>query len=155
MKTQTLPSTELLLCNEVEIHYKRPIVSSMKHVTKAQDAVDLIRSCYTDSLDVKEYFWLILLNTANRALGISTVGVGLVNCCPVNVKEVMQIALLAHATGIILAHNHPSGNLKFSESDIAITKKFKAAGENLDIKVLDHIIITESNYFSFADENIL
>ena len=59
------------------------------------------------------------------------------------------------ATGIILVHNHPSGTLKPSEADKQLTKKLKSAGESLDIKVLDHVIITEKSYFSFADENVL
>jgi len=73
----------------------------------------------------------------------------------VDVRLVYKVALQHGATGVILCHNHPSGTLKASEADRQITRKIKVAGENLDIKVLDHIIVTESAYLSFADEGIL
>ena len=72
-----------------------------------------------------------------------------------DVRIVLKIALEVGATGIILVHNHPSGTLNPSEADKQLTKKLKTAGESLDIKVLDHLIITEKAYFSFADENLL
>lgn len=73
----------------------------------------------------------------------------------VDIRLLFKEALLLGAVSIILAHNHPSGVLRPSQPDMNITKKIKAAGEQLDIKVLDHLIITETNFFSFADENLL
>ena len=73
----------------------------------------------------------------------------------VDIRLALKKALEVGATGIILVHNHPSGTLKPSEADKQLTKKLKTAGESLDIKVLDHVIITEKSYFSFADENVL
>ena len=144
MKKSLFPSTESLLCNEVEIHYQRPLVSSMTSITQPKHVEELIRSYYSKSLDVKEHFWLISLTTGNRALGISTISVGTVNCTLVNVKEILQITLMTHATGIILVHNHPSGNLKPSQSDISITMKIKKACNYVDIVLLDHLIISKN-----------
>ena len=73
----------------------------------------------------------------------------------VDVRLVFKTALSQGAVGLILVHNHPSGTLKPSDSDKQITQKLKIAGEQLDIKVLDHVIVTETNYFSFSDEGIL
>jgi len=73
----------------------------------------------------------------------------------VDIRVILKLALEEMATGIILAHNHPSGNLKPSEADKQITKKIKDAGKTMDIEVLDHLIITQKTYFSFADEGIL
>jgi DNA repair protein RadC len=73
----------------------------------------------------------------------------------VDVRLVFKTALTQGAVGVILAHNHPSGTLKPSESDKQITQKLKVAGEQLDIKILDHVIVTETNFFSFSDEGIL
>jgi DNA repair protein RadC len=152
MKNKKELSTVLLSCNEVAIYYKRPIVSSMKLITHAKDAVDLIRKYHNFfSLDVKEYFWLISLSTGNRVLGVSTISIGTVNGTLVNIKEILQIALLTHATGIILVHNHPSGNLKFSESDIHITKRIYKCCDLFDIKLLDHIVITSESFVSMCN----
>ena len=95
------------------------------------------------------------LNNSNKVLKTAQLSKGGITGTLVDIRIVFKNALQLGAVAIILAHNHPSGTLKPSQSDRALTKKFQAAGENLDIKVLDHIIITESNYFSFADENLL
>lgn len=108
-----------------------------------------------DLIDYKEVFYIILLNNSNEVLGISKISEGGITGTVVDVRLVFQIALKSHAVGMILAHNHPSGTLKPSQADISLTKKLKNAGEILDVKVLDHLIITTENYFSFADENIL
>ncbi len=102
-----------------------------------------------------EEFWILYLNNSNQVLQTSQISKGGITATLVDVRLVFKNALQLGAVGIILAHNHPSGALQPSESDKQLTKKLKAAGENLDIKVLDHLIITEKAYFSFADENMM
>ena len=102
-----------------------------------------------------EEFWIVYLNNSNKVIQKNQLSKGGITGTLVDVRLVLKNALEVGATGIILVHNHPSGTLKPSESDKQLTQKLKAAGESLDIKVLDHLIITEKAYFSFADENLL
>ena len=102
-----------------------------------------------------EEFWIVFLNNSNSVLQAGQLSKGGITGTLVDVRLVLKQALELGAVGLILAHNHPSGTLKPSEADKQITKKLKVASEALDIKVLDHIIITQKEYFSFADENIL
>ena len=102
-----------------------------------------------------EEFWIIYVNNSNKVIQKNQLSKGGITGTLVDVRLVLKNALEVGATGLILAHNHPSGTLKPSEADKQITQKLKAAAQSLDIKVLDHLIITEKAYFSFADENIL
>lgn len=102
-----------------------------------------------------EEFWIIYLNNSNKVIQKNQLSKGGITGTLVDVRLVLKNALEVGAIGIILAHNHPSGTLMPSEADKQLTKKLKTAGESLDIKVLDHLIITEKVYFSFADENLL
>ena len=102
-----------------------------------------------------EEFWIVYLNNSNKVIQKNQLSKGGITGTLVDVRLVLKNALEVGATGIILAHNHPSGTLKPSEADKRITQKLKSAGESLDIKVLDHLIVTEKAYFSFADENLL
>lgn len=102
-----------------------------------------------------EEFWIIYLNNSNKVIQKNQLSKGGITGTLVDVRLVLKSALELGAVGIILAHNHPSESLKPSEADKQITQKLKKAGESLDIKVLDHLIITEKAYFSFADENLL
>ncbi len=102
-----------------------------------------------------EEFWIIYLNNSNKVLHKQQLSKGGLTGTLVDVRLVLKTALEYSAVAIILVHNHPSGTLKPSQADKSITKKLSTAAQNLDIKVLDHIIITESAYFSFADEAIL
>lgn len=102
-----------------------------------------------------EEFWVLYLNNSNKVLHKSLLSKGGITGTVVDVRLAFKTALQYGATGIILCHNHPSGTLKPSEADCQITKKIKLAGENLDIKVLDHLIVTETGYYSFSDEGIL
>ena len=101
-----------------------------------------------------EEFWVLYLNNSNKVLSKSQQGKGGITGTIIDVRLVFKAALELGATAIILSHNHPSGNLNPSDADKKITQKLKAAGGNLDIQVLDHVIICENNYFSFADEGI-
>lgn len=102
-----------------------------------------------------EEFWILYLNNANKVVFKSQLSKGGLTGTVVDVRLVFKSAFEHNATGVILCHNHPSGTLTASDADRQITRKLKIAGESLDIKVLDHLIITEKNYFSFADEGIL
>lgn len=102
-----------------------------------------------------EEFWIVYLNNSNRILQKKQLSKGGITGTLVDVRLVLKNALEVGATGIILVHNHPSGTLVPSTADKQITQKLKNAAESIDIKVLDHLIITEKSYFSFADENIL
>lgn len=102
-----------------------------------------------------EEFWIVYLNNSNKVIQKDQLSKGGITGTLVDVRLVLKTALEVGATGIILAHNHPSGTLKPSEADKQLTTKLSAAAKSLDIKVLDHLIITEKAYFSFADESLL
>jgi DNA repair protein RadC len=103
-----------------------------------------------------EEFWILILNRANEVLQKENISVGGVSGTLVDVKKIFQIVLsYKRASAIILAHNHPSGNLMPSQADRSITKKITAAAQLLDVNILDHIIFTDNGYLSFADEGYL
>lgn len=102
-----------------------------------------------------EEFWIVYVNNSNKVIQKNQLSKGGITGTLVDVRLVLKTALEVGATGIILAHNHPSGTLRPSKADKELTQKLKRAGTSLDIKVLDHLIITEKAYFSFADENLL
>ena len=101
-----------------------------------------------------EEFWVLYLNNSNKVIYKSQLSKGGITGTVVDVRLIFKTALEHNATSVILSHNHPSGKLQASDADKEITKKLKLAGEQLDIKVLDHIIITENGYLSFQDEGI-
>lgn len=102
-----------------------------------------------------EEFWIVYLNNSNKVIQKNQLSKGGITGTLVDVRLALKTALEVGATGIILAHNHPSGTLKPSAADKQLTQKLNTAAQSLDIKVLDHLIITEKAYFSFADENML
>ena len=102
-----------------------------------------------------ESFYIILLNTSNKLVKTVRISEGGISGTVVDPKKVFKIALDNYASGIVLSHNHPSGNLQPSESDVKITKKIIEAGKLLEIHVIDHLIIGDAGYFSFADEGIM
>lgn len=102
-----------------------------------------------------EEFWILYLNNANTVLHKEQLSKGGITGTVVDIRLVLRLALEHGAVGLILAHNHPSGTLKPSSADKQLTQKLKLAAQTLDIKVLDHLIVTQKTYFSFADEQIL
>lgn len=132
--------------------FKRP------NVTHSSESYALFRENYDDALiGFQEHFKVMLLNRGNRVLGISTISQGGVSGTLVDSKIIFALAIKAMASGIIIAHNHPSGNTRPSESDIRLTRKLKAAANLLDITLVDHIILSPEpdRYYSFADEHML
>ncbi|WP_028283856.1 RadC family protein [Olleya marilimosa] len=102
-----------------------------------------------------EEFWIIYLNNSNKVIHKNQLSKGGITGTLVDTRLVLKTALEVGAVGLILTHNHPSGTLKPSQADKDVTSKLKIAAQSLDIKVLDHLIITEQSYFSFADQSIL
>ena len=156
MNTNTLPSTELLGSSKIEIHYKRPCFNKMNHISCAEDADEILRKHINlKQLDLRECFWVVLLSNSNRVLGISEIAQGSTRGVQTNPKYLFQLALLTNASAIIIAHNHPSGNLKISQRDIKETKKIKRLAQLMEITLLDHIIISSESFASMVQENKL
>ena len=122
-------------------------------ISKSQDAFEIFHSLMGD-LPYEE-FWLLLLNRANRVVRKVKISEGGISGTVVDPKKIFQICLEQHATSIILGHNHPSGTITPSEADNKITKKIKDCGLLLDVAVLDHIIVGDDRFYSFADEGTL
>ena len=138
---------------EIGIVYKRPLFESMVKISSSQDTYTFLKeSVDMETIDLKEFFWVILLNRANSTLGFSEIAKGDTSGVVVNVKEIFQLALMVNATSIIICHNHPSGNLKASKTDYDITEKTRVIAELFSMKLLDHLILTSESYYSFADE---
>lgn len=122
-------------------------------ISSSKDAYLILRS-YLEELKTEE-FWVLFLNQSNKVIHIEKLTQGGITQSVVDVRIVFKLALEKYATGIIIAHNHPSGNLKPSTEDKAITEKICEAGKLLNVQLLDHLIITRSSYFSFNDEGLL
>ena len=122
-------------------------------ITSSKNAFELMQP-YIGDLNHEE-FWVIYLNNSNKVLARQQLSKGGFTGTLVDTRLVLKKALEVSATGLILCHNHPSGKLTPSQSDKNLTKKIIEAGSVMDIKVLDHLIVTEKSYFSFADEGIL
>ena len=128
---------------EIEIHYKNKVsLNSLPKVGCSKDTVDYLRAIWSPHIDRIEEFLVICLNRANKVLGFSVIGQGGLSGTVADPKVIFQVALKANASSIILAHNHPSGNLKPSTNDVELTKKIQSAGKFLDLTVLDHIILS-------------
>lgn len=126
---------------------------SRKRITSSSSVYELLHPIIGDL--PHEEFWVVYLNNSNKILEKQQLSKGGITGTLVDVRLVLKTALELNAVGIILAHNHPSGTLKPSTSDIQLTQKLKGAAASLDVKVLDHIIVTEKAYFSFADDGLL
>ncbi|WP_339664790.1 RadC family protein [Maribacter arcticus] len=122
-------------------------------IGSSQDVYHLLQPILGD-LEHEE-FWILFLNNSNKVLHKAQLSKGGITGTLVDVRLVMKQTLELGAVAIILAHNHPSGTLRPSAADKQITQKIKTASETLDVKVLDHLIITQKSYYSFADEKIL
>lgn len=122
-------------------------------IQSSMDAYEILRHSFSD-LNHEE-FHIILLNRANVVIEMKRISIGGMAGTVADGKVIFKEALLQKASGIILAHNHPSGNLKPSEADRQLTRKMVEFGKFIDLLILDHLILTDNGYFSFADEGIL
>lgn len=133
---------------------KRSLVKrELNQIKCSSDARDLLLPHFADL--IHEEFFCIYLNRANKVLKIEQISKGGISGTVTDVRIIMKNAILNTASGLIVAHNHPSGNLNPSESDSRITSKIKEAGSLMDIQLLDHVIIHDSDYYSFADNGLL
>lgn len=122
-------------------------------ISSSKDAFDLIQGHLMDL--PHEEFWVLLLNRMHQVVKKKRISEGGVSGTVADPKIIYKLALEDLASGVIVAHNHPSGNLKPSQSDIDLTRKLKEAGRFLEVQLLDHLIIANRNYFSFADEGLI
>lgn len=144
---------------EVTISYKSKVrAADRPQVRSSHTAYTVLWDVWDkDSIEHVESFYILLLNRANKVLGYSLISKGGTAGTVVDPKLIFQIALKTNASAIILAHNHPSGNKKPSAADESITRRLKDAGDLLELKIIDHLIISpeKGEYHSFADEGLL
>ncbi len=146
-------TTETL--SEIQVSYK-PGLRSSQTINNSQEAFDILDTLFPrETIALQEQFVVLYLNRANKVIGSYELSKGGITATIADIRIILSVALKTLATGLILAHNHPSGNLKPSEADISLTKKIKEAAKLMDIQVLDHLILAEHGYFSFSDEGIL
>jgi DNA repair protein RadC len=149
------PAKASLISAALELGQRR---SELKITVRTQikssvDAYELFKPVMVD-LQVEE-FWIILLNRSNKVIGRERISIGGVSGTMVDPKIIFRHALENFASYIILGHNHPSGNLAASDADLNLTKRLMSCGNDLDVKIIDHIIYTDAGYLSFADAGIL
>ncbi|MFP3598435.1 JAB domain-containing protein [Chryseobacterium sp. SIMBA_029] len=141
--------------SEIQVSYKPNKMVSSK-ITTSFDAVQIIRKFWNeDTIEMQEEVKVILLNNSNFVLGIYNLSKGGITSSLVDVRLVLSVALKCLAPGIILIHNHPSGNLKPSSTDLNIVKKLNESCKLMDITLFDSIIITKESYMSFAHDGLL
>lgn len=128
-------------------------VSEKPVISNSNDAYNVFRNQLSDLRT--EEFWAVFVNQSNKIIHLSRLTQGGISQSVVDVRILFKTALDHLATGVIIAHNHPSGSLKPSREDMTITQKIKEAGKFLSVQLLDHLIITQDSYFSFSDEGLL
>ena len=140
---------------EIEVSYKPEKIVEFS-ISDSRKSFELMLLDWEHKrIEMQEEVKVMLLNRNNKVLGIYSLAMGGITGCVVDVRIILAVALKTLATGIILVHNHPSGNIKPSTEDLKITKQLKSASELIGITLLDHLIITKDDYFSFADEGLL
>ena len=141
--------------SEIHVSYK-PGLKSSKPINSSQDAFDILVELFPEeTICLQEQFVVLYLNRANKVIGSYQLSKGGLKGTVADVRLILSVALKTLASGLILAHNHPSGNLKPSEADIGLTKKIKQSAKLMDIELLDHIIISSEGYYSFIDDGVL
>jgi len=148
--------TKLFEVSEILVSYK-PKVGRKPIIASSLDAYNTLLPFYSsETIALQEQFIVLYLNRSNRVLGGYKMSIGGITGTVADIRILLSVALQTAAVGIILSHNHPSGNLKPSRTDEELTANIKNAAKFMEVKVLDHIIFGQDNdYFSFADENIL
>ena len=157
MKTEISITSETKV-SEVELRYRTEVKPGDRaQIKSSRDAYDLFFDSWNkNTIEFIEEFKVMLLNRANRVLGIATISQGSTTGSIVDIKVLLQYAIKVNASSIIVAHNHPSGTSEPSDSDRKITRRINDAGNLVDIKLLDHIIVLPiEGFLSFADEAFL
>jgi len=154
---EAISNSSLYQVAEVELIYRNPVKPSQRpKITSAKDAYELLSTLWNaDKIEHTEQFKVLLLNMGSKVLGIYELSSGGISGTVADIRLIFAAALKANATSIILAHNHPSGNLQPSNQDLTMTTKIVEAGKLLEIKVIDHLIITTEGYYSFSSEGII
>ena len=148
---------ELLTISEILVSYK-PKKAHKPVITTSSDAAQIARQFIPeDTIALQETFIAMYLNRANRVIGVHVVSTGGITGTVADPRLILAVALKTAACSIILCHNHPSGSLQPSRADEELTHKIKEAGKYMDIRVLEHLILTpdENTYYSFADEGLI
>ncbi|NOS91213.1 MAG: JAB domain-containing protein [Cyclobacteriaceae bacterium] len=142
---------------EVQLSYVTKVKPSERpKIQTSRDSFEILRNTWNaDTMELREEMKVMLLNHGHRLLGIYKLSEGGVAGTVADPKLIFAAAIKSNSSSIILAHNHPSGNLQPSQADIQLTKRCKEIGKMLDLVVLDHIIITADAYYSFADDGML
>lgn len=143
----------LLSALHLGLRRAEPYTDTRPHVTNSAAAYDLLRPCLADL--PHEEFWMLTLDRGNRLLASTRVGVGGPHGTVADPKTIFKHALDQRASSLVVAHNHPSGQLRPSEEDIRLTGRLADAGRMLDLTVQDHLIVTPTGYYSFADNGVL
>ena len=140
---------------EVQISYSSHVKAKDRmKVTGSKDAADAFRAIWP-AYDHIEFSYMLMMNRQNQILGYHQLSKGGMTGAVIDVRVIFQVALKACATSLIIAHNHPSGNLDTSDADRKVTRQIKEAGLILDIPLLDHLILTNDSFLSMADEGLL
>lgn len=156
METQS-KSESLFQVSEIQVSYRpRFKAADRPKILGSETAYQILFDNWDlGKIELQEQFKVVLLNRSNRVIGIYEVSSGGMAGTLADPKLIFSAALKSCASGIILSHNHPSGNLKPSQADMDLTRKLKTAGSFLDIEVHDHLIISNDGYYSFADEGMI
>ncbi|CAN5699706.1 JAB domain-containing protein [soil metagenome] len=154
---QTFSMEALYQTAEIELIYKSKVKASERpKIITSKDAYNLLLQTWDENkMELQEQFKILLLNRGNKVVGIYEVSTGGITGTVADPRLIFTAALKASAVALILSHNHPGSSLKPSTADIALTQKIKEAGRFLDINVIDHLIICNEGYYSFADEGAL
>ncbi len=140
---------------EIQVSYSTKNLNKIK-IKSVDIAAQVLRNAWNnDIIELQEEFKVLLLNRSSETLGIYSLSKGGITGTIVNIRLLFAVALKCNSTAFIIAHNHPSGKLQASESDLDLTRKIKKCSEFLDIDLLDHLIITKNGFYSFATEGKL
>ena len=140
--------------SEYSLKYTKSEIQKTK-VTTSESASNVIRKFYFDDINIYESFFILLLNRANNTTGFAKISQGGTAGTVVDIKIIAKYAVESLSSAVIICHNHPSGDKRPSDADLNITRRIKDALLLLDIKLIDHIIITENDFYSFADNGDL
>ena len=140
--------------SEYSLKYTKSDIQKTK-ITTSESASNIIRQFYFDDINIYESFFILLLNRANNTTGFAKISQGGTAGTVVDIKIIAKYAVESLSSAVIICHNHPSGNKQPSDADLNITRKIKDALLLLDIKLIDHIIITENDFYSFSDNGDL
>lgn len=136
---------------EAVVNYVKAAEQRVETISSSKDALKFFKELMGDDINLREKFCVMYLNQANRIMWAETHSIGGQTSCTVDVPGILRKAIVGGCKSLILSHNHPSGNKQPSEADRQMTKKLKEGSKYFDIAVLDHLILTDNDYYSFAD----